>query len=284
MGWKENIPHIIVLALLVLLLLVVVTKFKIIHCTQVPGWCDTYCSMFGNSKVAVISGAGAIGNATQLILSIQRAHPITLVEEFPASEMSAGLLEPYELIVIEGPKNFTYKQRIALMDYLDRGGSLLLIGDAITSQYVTQEDLELALLLNATKPGYYEQVLKEQNKTPKGFGDLGTYYLGAQYVRTEQPQQATLKIVTRDNPIVRGLRAEFQLGNATGAPRPVPFAVVTENPAVVTKAALIAAGGKEYPAVLERKYVGRIVYIAFPLELAGSPTLIGNIFDYLVTC
>ena len=284
MSWRDNLPHIIVLVLLVLLLLVVVTKFKWAHCTVVPGWCDVYCSMFGHSKVALISGAGAIGSSSALLPLIQRSHPITLVEPFPLDEMSAGLLEPYELVILEGPKNFTLKQRVALMDYLDRGGSLLLVGDAATQQYVSDEDLELALLMNATRPGYYEQVLKELNTTPKGFGELGRYYLAAEYVRTEPAQPVALKIIARDSPLVKGLKPDFALGNVSGVSKLVPFAVVSENPASVTKVAVLTVGGKEYPAILERKYVGRLIYFAFPPEQSGSPTLLGNLFDYLVTC
>jgi hypothetical protein len=281
-NWRETIPHLIVLALLVLVLLVVVTKFKRAHCTAIPGWCDVYCSLFGNSKVAVITGAGAIGNTSLLLPLVQRAHPITLVEPFPAEQMSLGLLEPYELVVVEGVKNFSLKQRVALLDYLDRGGSLLLVGDAVTEFYVSPEDLDLARLLNATNPGYYERVLNESRRAPPGFGELGESYVGADYVRTEPAQPATLKVVARGHPLVKGLREEFPLGNASGGR--VPFAVVTEQPRAVTKVAVLRAGGREYPALLEAKYVGRIVYFAFPPELAGSPTLLANVFDYLVTC
>lgn len=284
-SWKENIPHIIVLALLVVLLLVVVTKFKWVHCSQVPGWCDVYCSAMGNSRVAIITGQGAIGDSSLLVPLLQRTHPITLVEPFPADQMSAGLLEPYELVIVEGPKNFSLKQRYALEDYLDRGGSLLLVGDAITNQIVTADDLELARIINATKPYYYERIVNESKKVVKGFGELGSYYMATEYIRTEAPQPITLKRVARDSPIMAGLRDEFLIGSGSNAtPRRVPYSVVTENPAAVTKIAVMRIGDREYPAILERKYAGRIIYFAFPPEQANSPTLIANLLDYLITC
>ena len=36
--------------------------------------------------------------------------------------------------------------------------------------------------------------------------------------------------------------------------------------------------------LLERKFAGRIVYAAIPLEYIDSKTLLLNMFDYLVTC
>ena len=283
---KKELPHVIVLCLLIIVLLVIVTKFKMVHCSQIPQWCAIYCQIMGRSRVALVSGDAGIGDPNQLGKLVQELRFYTLVEPFPASEMSYGLLKDYEVVVLEHFRNITVGQTSALKAYLSGGGTVLWIGDAASNLYLSEEDKAEAKLVNETWASenktaagglsYYEALEKKVENT-KGFGDLSNYLMAA-YVENKAPAEPfVLKIVDKDHLISKGLKTEF-------SNQPAEFAAVNERPASVTKIAVIRTGGKEYPAIFESSYVGKIIYVAFPLEIANSSALITNIMDYLVTC
>ena len=77
--------------------------------------------------------------------------------------------------------------------------------------------------------------------------------------------------------ITEGLLGRFDFN-------PEQYVVVSENPARVTKLASIKHGEDEYPAILETRYSGKVIYVAYPLEKTNSSTLVNNLFDYLITC
>jgi hypothetical protein len=288
---KRAIPNIVILAVLVVILLVILTKFKWVSCSQVPGWCPIYCQMFGKSRVAIVYGEDGIGDPATLEKLIMRLRPGTVVERMPVDAISSGLLKNYELIVLEKAKTMTFRQAGALQLYLDSGGNLLWIGDSASNWTLSSEDIADALAKNASRPGYYEALMKQVNET-SGFGPLSNYIM-ARYDRTQSAEAAQFKAIDYSHPIVRGYGAA---GYAFETPA-MPYAVVSEKPGV-TKIASLKAGGKEYPAILETRYVGKIIYFAFPLDqmlveaarasgdagtLPGSQLLI-NLFDYLVEC
>ncbi len=282
---KKELPHVIVLGLLIIVLLVVVTKFKVVHCSQIPQWCDIYCKIMGRSRVALVSGDAGIGDPGNLSKVIQGLRYYTLVEPFPASEMSYGLLKDYELVILERFKNITQGQVNALKAYLNGGGSVLWIGDAATRLYLSEEDKAEARLVNETWASqnrtiggqYYYEWLEKRVEETKGFGELSNFLMAAYVENKASNEPLALKIVSRDHLIAKGLKTEF-------TNPPAEFAVVNERPAAVTKIAVIRLGDKEYPAIFESSYVGKIIFVAFPLETVNSSLLITNIMDYLVTC
>lgn len=276
----KEIPHLLVVAALLIILLFVVTKFKWVHCSQVPQWCNVYCELNGKSQVAVISGNPGdpgIGDAAGFRLQALNDRQFTYIAPFQASQITAGLLEDYELVVLTHWKQVTLKQAIALRDYLNKGGSILWEGDAASEYVTTPEDESYALAENVSKPGFYEEYKKLLNKT-QGFGLLGDV-LGVKYVKTHSRTGGLKYQSVKDNHLMVSGVHNFQL-------QPIVFAEVTENPAALTKIAELneTSTGKLYPALLERKYVGRIVYTAVPLEFIGSKTLTTNVLDYLVSC
>jgi len=285
----SELPHVIVLALLLVVLLFVLTKFKWIHCSQIPQWCNVYCTATGNSRVAVITGGLAdpgIGNGDQLERLINQNRITTLVTRFNASEISAGLLEDYELAVLTEVKNISLRQALVLSEYLNRGGSLLWEGDALSSNYTfTDEDKFLLQAENQSRPGVYEAYERLLNRTSGyGFGFLGET-LGVRYVKTT----TTDKEYSTTNPRFRSVKDHLVTSGLKNFEllAPVPFAQVVEDSKAVTKIAVLSPGssqGKEFPLLLERKFVGRVLYSAIPIEYIDSKTLLLNTFDYLVTC
>ncbi|MFQ5405832.1 MAG: hypothetical protein ACE5DI_01605 [Candidatus Micrarchaeia archaeon] len=287
---RKELPHILVLFALLLLLLVVLTRFKWVHASQVPGnWHDIYCgdiclgnSCFslsgGKSRVALVYDDDAMGDWRTLERRITRERMFTLVYPVKASVISVDLLRDYELVILHN-KHITRNQAKAVQEYLDTGGTVLWIADAASDYYLTGEELKQAEFENQSKPGWYDYVV-EQTSSLKGFGLLADD-LGAQYLGSENASLFEVKTVNKRHLIM----ASFPEG-LRGFPK-LPFVRVSPNPARTSILATITRGDEEFPAVLETK-LGRVtmIYVAFPIENAGSgsKTLLQNVMDYLVVC
>ena len=320
---RKDLPHLIVLVALVVILLVVLTKFQWIHCSQIPGWCNAYCSVItrSHSRVGLVSGEDGIGDPQALYNIIQRERGYTYLEQVGLSQLSSGSLKGYDLVILEKMKTVSSREAKAIKDYVDRGGSVLWIGDAATVQIPDQYDLLKAREANATFYDKLYRAVASKNET------LEDQYAKDQIKRWEDTDD--YKILVR-----AGLQKEY---DATGAvkdrPSPTPsfeklkdvlgaryvetrklstpvdfevydrnhyltrglkarftadpgsFAEVAEDASRVTKiAGLKTPDGKTYPFILEARYTGRVVFFAYPLEASNSTTLVGNVVDYLVPC
>ncbi|MBU1197162.1 GldG family protein [Candidatus Micrarchaeota archaeon] len=279
--FKKEIPHVLVLGILLLILLVVVTKFKWVHCSQVPGdWCNVYCGIMGNSRVAIVSGANGTGDPSALFNLTSNLRQHTLLEPYPDSALSASILENYELVVFERMQDITPNQMNAIMQYLDRGGSVIWVADAGTRHYLSPMDLLDARNRNESDPGYYEWFVKEINTT-KGFGDLSSL-LKVSYQGIENGTDVRLLVSDRNSLMAQGLNASFSIDAKQ-------VAIVNTD---VSEATIVYSlyGTKSCtferpcPAVVARKYAGWVVYTAFPPEEIRSQTALNNLFDFLVTC
>ncbi len=285
-------PHVIALVVLLLVLLVVLTKFKWVHASQVPGnWHDIYCGDIlpgvslsgGHSRVALVYDDLAMGDWRVLQQRIANERLFTLVEPIPEFDISSGLLSQYELVILHN-KRITLKEAQAVEDYLASGGTVLMIGDAASQYYLSPDELAEADVIEQAKPGWKAFKINE-TAAQKGFGVLANQ-LGAQYLGGVNESSFEVKTVLRQHLVM----ASFPDG-LKGFP-PLPFAKVAADPAYTTKLASIVQGKDEYPGVLETKlglpFFGRtyMMYVAFPIENAGpgSKTLLQNIMDYLVVC
>lgn len=280
--FKKEIPHIIVFAILVFILLFVVTKFKWVSCNQVPGdWCSVYCQVAGNSRVAFLQGEGGVGDPEELNRIINKNRVFTYAERVPMNELSLGVLKNYELMIVEGAKNITPFQVNAIKGYASQGGSLLWVADSGTRHYLSARDLDDARNRNETQPGYYEAVVKTIGSA-KGFGDTISGILQVNFQRMEKGEKITLKIVSKDHAITKGLQSEFEIAAQE-------IAVVNVNSASSTVLASVygtksCTKEKPCPAIIADRYAGPVVYMAFAPELGSSKTLITNLMDFLVTC
>jgi uncharacterized membrane protein len=189
----------------------------------------------------------------------------------------------------------------AVQEFVDRGGTLILIGDAASEQYVDNYDLVWArgqntsfyqdLVVRGVAPDSQEwkdawksvefsdwyTYLIHANTTTVGFGRLSSV-IAAEFDHTENVTgNVTLDGVFLNHMVYRGIVGEYPIEIDK-------FAVVNFDPSAVTLIATINKDGKDYPAIFETKYAGRILYFAFPLEAANSTTLITNVIDYLIPC
>ncbi len=278
---KRELPHVILLGVLLLVLLVVVTKFKWIHCSQVPGdWCSVYCGINGRSRVALVSGDNGTGNPS-LLFNLTSASRLTYLEPYPAEGLSTSLLRNYELVVFENMSRITPYQVKAIKEYADTGGSIIWIADAGTQHYLSAQDLQDALNANESDPGYYEEYVKEVNRT-KGFGSLSSLLKVTFQKMENSSTPLRLKVVDRNSLVTRGLNDTFET-------KALQTAVVNADP---SQAAILysvygtqsCTRDKPCPAVTAFKYAGWVVYVSFPLEEIKSVTALNNIYDFLVSC
>ena len=283
--------HLAVLALMLVALLVILTKFNWVHCSQVPGnWCDIYCNtiMRSHSRIALLYGDEGVGDPELLRWTITKSRPNTYLEPLKIKYLTAGLLDGYDLVIVEKARSVSFSQAISLKDYLDGGGSMVWVGDSLTDLYAGQAELEKARSMdlqrqydseaggqNLSNPNYYENFLSNYSKT-RGFNFLSDV-LSATYESTNASENAEMKVVQRNHLLVNGLKPSIQLADAD-------YARVHADPRYVNTLAVIREGEKEYPLLFETRYSGKIVYFAYAPEAVNSTTLIQNVLDYLVTC
>ncbi len=281
----RDVAHIVVLFVLLVLLLVIVTKFKVIHPSVVPGWQGVYCSYIEqkHSIVGFVYGEDGAGDPEKLVEELSKNRPSLRTELMRQSDVTPGLLSRFEVIVLEKSRTASFRTLNAIEGYLDSGGSLIWTGDSLSKQVLDDRDLEEARQLNETRSNWFNRTgkdyytwLVDTYESQKGFGEFGNKFLGG-FLGTEKASQSTeLNPLARDHLILSGVqRVSIPAGTTLG--------VVNQNDDV-TMLASIAHGAKSFPAILEKKYVGRIIYLAFPLEGLESQSFIDNVFDYLVTC
>ncbi|MFH0713253.1 MAG: hypothetical protein V1722_01945 [Candidatus Micrarchaeota archaeon] len=297
----NDIAHILVLLVLLLVLLVIVTKFKVIHPSVIPGWQGVFCEYVEqkHSVVGIVYGSDGLGNPEELEVILSRLRPTMRVEMVKLEDVSPALLSRYEVIVIERSRTVPFRFVNTLSGYLDGGGSLIWTGDAMSNQVLGSRDITeanqqdqlryaawlklpenkgkdyTAWLTEKYEGKEYTAWIQDNNAEQGAFGEFGSNYLGA-YLKTERSNSATSLVpVLTDHLILSGI-PKFQLPLTN-------FGVVNQNDDY-NIIANIEHNGEIVPGILEKKYVGRILYFAFPLEVIDSPTFLDNIFDYLVTC
>ncbi len=128
---KENIPHIIAIIALALVLLTALTKFGYMRCDDVPGFCGIYYGIFGEPKVAIVHGEGAIGKPEVLRDSLGKTTVFPTYMNID-NVQSTGILGSYDVVIVEGPKKMSTKTLRVFANYVKKGGKLVWVGDAGT--------------------------------------------------------------------------------------------------------------------------------------------------------
>ncbi|MFA4946230.1 MAG: hypothetical protein WC607_01670 [Candidatus Micrarchaeia archaeon] len=297
MAYERNpllgeLPHILAFILLLVVLLVVLTRFGWVHCSQVPGnWCEIYCDQIlrSHSRVILLSGDEGLGDPRALENEIRRVRPYTYLEPFDAEYLTAGMLENADLVILERMRTVSFTQALAIRDYVQKGGAMIWIGDAATDYYVDDYELAKARAMddeavyaaeaggyNISDANYYEHALLNAS------GQRGFYFLSGVLASDFTAVNSTdggagLKIVNRNHLIAKGLSPEFGILASE-------YAVVAPTAQSANIIAMVTADGKDYPGIIETRYGGKVIFVAFPLEQANSTTLLMNILDYLVAC
>ncbi len=285
-SFVRDLAHIAVLVILLLVLLVIVTKFKVIHPSLIPGWQGVYCEHIEqkHSIVGLVVGVDGAGDPDALLVELSANRPNMRVELVRMSDITPALLSRYEVLVLEKSKTVQFRVVNVLEGYLDGGGTLIWTADSLSKQVLDQRDLDEAKQLNSTRSYWFNQTGKdyyswfvETYQAQQGFGEFGNKFLGG-YLRTE-----TAKATTELNPVIRDHLLLSGVNSRSAIPIGAPLGVVNQNDDV-NMIASVEHNSQSFPAILEKKYVGRILYVAFPLEELESPGFIDNVFDYLVTC
>ena len=283
----SDVLHLLVLLVLLIVLLVILTKFKLVHPSMVPGWQPVYCQFVEqkHSQIAIVTTRSGNGNADELFASIRNERPDLRVTLLSAKDLSHELLKRYEVVILEQTRDVSFKSVDSIKEYLSQGGTLIWTGDSLSNQVPDNQDIAEAKRKNETmkdyknKTGgqyesYYDHFLERTQED--GFGSFGNEFIGS-YVSTTQSASPVIRLIIDDHLLVTGLLKELPLEKGASVTQINPL----NGNALI---ASIKVGEEEYPAILEQKYVSKIIYIAVPLTSIESKSFRQNLFDYLVTC
>jgi hypothetical protein len=103
-----------------------------------PGWCDLYYEVMraetgGQPQVLILYGQSGMGNPNLLEQELTRPTGVRArVTSIEIDRATAGLLEKYDLVIVERAKEMSSQQIKMIVDYVNRGGRLIWTGDAGT--------------------------------------------------------------------------------------------------------------------------------------------------------
>ncbi len=129
---EKNLPHIIILGVLIVVLLFMLVQFGFLRCCDIPGFCSVYYGVKGEPKMLILYGENGSGDPQALRKFFEDEARV-----FP-SMMSTDVfqdpetLKHYEMVVVDNAKQLTTKQLLDLRSYVQQGGQLVWIGDSGT--------------------------------------------------------------------------------------------------------------------------------------------------------
>lgn len=267
----QLIVHAVALSVLVFVALTLATKFGLIHCSQVPYWCDGYRSVistfYGRTypSIIILHGDTGMGDP-QLLYRIIEDSCQLFVDIDRVDAVSLGNLDSYDVVIVERARTLAPEHMDTLWEFVAKGGKILLIGDVgvdveTPEEYVTVEDTNTAesKILNTwdRKDEFGRHIL------------FGTRFLGLRYIGN---------YCSGDDCSVSGTISFKQDILTKGLPSRVPFpqnfAIVEDlrssslgphtTVATIEGVAPIQGAKPPYPAILRTGY--RMVYLAFPPE------------------
>ena len=272
---QQLLFHALAITLLLFVALFLATKFGMIHCSQVPYWCQGYRSivsaLYGRSYPAILilhgdSGMGDPELLSRIIEDKCRLYPV--VDHIDT--VSAGNLDNYDVVIVEKARKLTPDQMSMLWDFTAKGGKILVIGDvgvepARPGEILTVEEYNEDA--NSTV-----EVVKNLWDRKDQFGRyvlFGTRFLGLKYYGNYcNGDECTVSgtISFKDDPLTAGL--------PNSAPFPLNFAVIEDlrystlgphtTVATIDNVAPVYGLTAPYPAIVRTGY--RMIYMAFPPE------------------
>ncbi len=272
---QQIIIHAISITLLLFVALFLATKFGMIHCSQVPYWCDGYriivSTIYGRSypSILILHGDSGMGDPKLLARIIEdkcRLYPV--VDRIDT--VSAGNLENYDVVIVEKARELTPEQMSMLWDFAAKGGKILIIGDVGVEPSRPDEVLTVEEYnedMNAPV-----EVVKNSWDRVDEFGRpilFGTRFLGLKYYGNYcSDENCTVAgiISFKDDVLTAGL--------PSSAPFPLNFAVVGDlrysalgphtTVATIDRVSPVYGLKAPYPAIIRTGY--RMIYMAFPPE------------------
>jgi len=178
---KKSVPHIIAIALLVFILLILLVRFGYMRGDAVPGLCTAYYGIFGEPQIAIVEGEGAIGDPNLLREAIvQERNVFPVIIPIENVRTAGGALDPYDIVIVEGPKNISTESLRAFGKFVQDGGRLVWVGDAGTglgeNDYICRgnPELEKPIRINYRR----EITMQANNETYEECGDGETIESG----------------------------------------------------------------------------------------------------------
>jgi len=271
----QIIVHAVSLTLLILVALVLATKFGLIHCSQVPYWCDGYrqiiSTFHGRSypSILVLYGDSGMGDPHLLYRIIEEQCRL-YVDLDHVDTVSFGNLENYDVVIVERARVLSPEQMDMLWEFTAKGGKILIIGDVgveaeAPSQFVTVEDV------NEDANTVEQRVLNNWDRKDE-FGRyvlFGTKFLGLRNLGnycSEEECSVSGRISFKRDVLTAGLPSRV--------PFPLNFTVVEDlrfsslgphtTVATIDGVASVQGAKPPYPAIVRTGY--RMIYMAFPPE------------------
>ncbi len=133
--WRQNLPHILALALLLFGLLLVLTRVGLVGCSTFgTSYCDLYYGIFGKPRILLVydpDGPG-MGDPQKLAKYLEDVKRLN-VREVTVDQLSAGMLDQYDVVIVERARNIPSEKLKLFYDYVINGmGRLVWIGDSGT--------------------------------------------------------------------------------------------------------------------------------------------------------
>ncbi len=133
--WKQTLPHILALLVLLFALLLVLTKVGLVSCSSLgAGYCDVYYGIFGKPRILVVYDPNGPGIGDPLALSRyleDKKH--LLVTRMSIDQISAGVLDRYDVVIVEHAREIPTDKLKLFYNYVINGmGRLVWVGDSGT--------------------------------------------------------------------------------------------------------------------------------------------------------
>ncbi len=130
---SRDLPHIIALAVLLFALLLVLTRVGLVGCSTLgASYCSIYYGIFGAPKVMLVYDPDGYGMGDPLALSrymedVKRIN----VREVTVDQLSAGMLDKYDVVIVEHARDIPTEKMRYFYDYVISGtGRLVWVGDS----------------------------------------------------------------------------------------------------------------------------------------------------------
>ena len=155
-GLSKSLPQLLGLIVLVFALLFVLVNFGYLRPCTVPGFEKAYYGIKGYPRIAIVSGSDGMGNPEALRNEIiDRTHQFP-VELSVSDLLTGGILNNYDLVIVDHAKTMDSRALASFRDYVQRGGKLVWIGDAGTK--LADTDYLCKKVSFTYLPSYYEEV------------------------------------------------------------------------------------------------------------------------------
>ncbi len=299
--WTSQIFHLAMISVLIFVALFLATKFGLISCRVIPGWCDIYRGIVGYPRVLIVKGSSGLGDP-DLLKDLLASRCRIFAREIHVNQLTSGVLSGYDAVIVTRARRMDVQKMKALAKYLVEGGRLVWTGDAGTEVPENEVVYEDELL------GYghpHRPVDPWTRKEGNTVIEFGRNVLSARYITNFCDANnisckgndflGTLETPDRSHPLVQGLPYKATLRGNMAVVQVVEGDNIMGSPYVVlsvdTKVPIISGDERvegPFPLIITTSMGHRVFYYAIPPEMICEENpdycfLLDNLCDVLVT-